>query len=447
MMSAALRVLSLSFLLASLLTGAGASPLAAQGREGRRWDSPEGLQGSRLTLGYAADGFLPVRGGTSGEPCALDNLDLLVHLDLNQLLGLSGTSVRVHVQSSRRSSRSPVVEALQGLSNLEADPEWRLYEAWIEHQAWSRRLSILAGIRDLNGDFDVIPSTGDFLNGAFGLGPEYGLRGSAGPSTFSTTGLAARIRIEPRPSLYGLFGVSEGIPPAPGESRFSPDPREGGLLSVEIGYSRTPSGIPSDPAPALERQVSGRGRGQPLQARRRGRIGRGSSIQATDTKVALGGWGHTRRLESWSPGEPSARSWGLYFLGERLLRRDQDGTGGISAFARVGTAADAVNRLDLTLRAGVAYLGALPGRPEDVLGLGFAYARNGGPFLRARREAALLAERSEIVLELTYRFEALRFLTVQPDLQWIMSPGMDPALADALAFGLRANVLVDFPAR
>lgn len=433
-----------SLLLATALVGLAAGTLPAQQRGGLRWGVSGQPSGSHVGLGYAADAFLPARGGLSEDPVALDNLDLLLHLNLDALLGVQRTSLQVHVQSNRGGSVSSRIGDLQGISSIEAPTEWRLYEAWIEHGIVSPRLSILAGVYDINAEFDVIPAAGDFLNGSFGFGPEYSLSGDAGPSTFPTTHLAARIKAQPTPSLYGLIAVSDGGPSSQGRPRFSLDHRDGALLSFEAGYTR----FLSDVAPALDRALQperrgrgpGRGIDRPLQRRQRGRIGRGRLIEEMSTKVAMGAWAYTRRFQAWAPGESPGRSWGLYVLGEQLLHRSSDGTGGLSGFARVGTAADAVNQLGLFLGGGLAYRGALYGRPDDVAGLGIAHARNGSPFLRGQREGGMSTEPSETVLELTYRAQLGRFFVVQPDLQWVMNPGMDPGVPNALVFGLRGHV-------
>ncbi len=438
-----LHPFSLLLILACLATGAHTGPLAAQGRVGRwREMSGQPLE-SRLSVGYAADGFVPVRGGRSGDPTALDNLDLLLHVNLERLLGLSATSVRVHVQSNRGRSVSSEVEDLQGISNLEADPEWRLYEAWVEHQVQIPRISFLAGVRDLNAEFDVTPSAGDFLNGAFSFGPEYSLGGPAGPSTFPVTGLAARLKFEPSPSVYGLLGISDGLPGGGDAPRYRLDPDEGALLSLELGYVRSPSDVTLGSMVERQLEEGRRGRGRALQARRRQRIGRGAPIVSVGTKIALGGWTYSRRFEGWDPDASPSRGWGLYLLGERSLWQDRDGIPELSGFARVGVAGDAADRVDLSVRGGIASLGAFPGRPMDVLGLGVAYARNGTPFLRAQRMAGFPMERSETVLELTYRAEVGSSFVVQPDLQWIRNPGMDPSLGNALVLGLRAHILLD----
>ncbi len=427
--------------LVTVVVGPAVGTLTAQQPGGGRWQVSSHPPDISLALGYTADGFLPARGGRSQETVALDNLDLLLHLNLKALPGLRGTSIQVHVQSNRGRSVSTEVGALQGISNLEAVTEWRLYEAWIEHQVGSPRISILAGVYDINSEFDVIPSSGDFLNSAFGFGPEYGLSGVTGPSTYPATGLATRVMLKPLPSLYGLLGLSDAVPGDSGGSRFSLDAEEGALLSVEVGYARLLSNI----TPVLGRGRRPVGRGRGISGPQRRRIGRGRPIEEVSTKVAIGGWAYSRQAQSWAPEEPPSRSWGVYLLGEQLLYQDEDGAGGLSGFARVGTAADGMNRLDLSLKGGLACHGAIPGRPDDVAGLGVAYARNGSPFLREQRRAGVPAERGETVFELTYRAAVCPFFFVQPDLQWVMNPGMDLNVANALVFGLRGHFLLEFP--
>jgi porin len=332
---------------------------------------------------------------------------------------------------------------LQGISNLEAPSEWRLYEAWIEQQIGSPQLTLLAGVYDLNSDFDVIPAAADLLNGSFGLGPEYGFSGDAGPSTYPNTGFAARIKVQPLPSLYGLFGVSDAVPG--GTLRTSYD--DGVLISFEAGYARVLNrgSASSRSAPRPDRRTRGQGIDRPPHLRRRRRIGRGRLIEEVSMKVALGGWAYTRQLQAWAPSGSRGRSWGLYILGEKLLHQSREGEGRLSGFARLGTAADGFNRLDGFLGGGVAYRGALPGRPDDVAALGIAHGRNGSPFLRAQRETGTPMERAETVMELTFRIQVGRFFVIQPDLQWVMNPGMNPDLADALVFGLRSHLLLEFP--
>ncbi len=435
------------FLLIALLLGMTVQGLPAQQRRGQgRLMANPNLQ-SLMALGYASDGFTVAGGGLSGDPAALGNLDLLLHLSLDALPGLRRTQMRVHAQHSHGRSVSSRVGDLQGVSNLEAESGWRLYEAWLQRQIIRPGLSVLVGIYDVNSEFDVMPAAGEFLNSSFGFGTDYSLGGGGVVSTFPSTGLAARIRAQLTPSLYALLAASDGASGGSLEEQLSLRSDNGALLSFEAGYVR---GIP-DPTPdpvevaRLQRRGWGRGTGPPGFGLQRRRPGRGRFVEEVSTKVAVGGWTFTRPLEPLTPGEGRGRSWGVYALGEHALARTPDGARSLSAFARVGTAAEKVNRVDFFLGGGLRLKGPLASRPEDGLAVGMTHASNGSPFLRVRESAGEPMEEGETVLELTYRAHLGERVTLQPDLQWIMNPGTDPDIADALVLGIRAHVLLEHP--
>ena len=64
-----------------------------------------------------------------------------------------------------------------------------------------------------------------------------------------------------------------------------------------------------------------------------------------------------------------------------------------------------------------------------------AIAWCGGDF-----RAATGAEGHETAIELTYRARITDGLEVQPDIQYIVNPGTDPALDNALVFGIRIEL-------
>jgi carbohydrate-selective porin OprB len=51
--------------------------------------------------------------------------------------------------------------------------------------------------------------------------------------------------------------------------------------------------------------------------------------------------------------------------------------------------------------------------------------------------APAVAQTAEITLETTYSFNVNSHLTLQPDVQYVMSPAGDPAIDDALIVGTR----------
>ena len=155
------------------------------------------------------------------------------------------------------------------------------------------------------------------------------------------------------------------------------------------------------------------------------------------SKLAVGHWRYSRRSEALLPGGRPKPNQGVYVLGETLLYAEGVDAQGLRGFLRYGIAEDAVNVFDGYLGAGLVYRGLLPGRPRDRAGLAVAHAMAGGPYRRSAALSDPVPERAETVIELTYRFRVAPWLTLQPDIQYTLGPGLDPALDNALSVGLR----------
>lgn len=412
-----------------LLAGSGAVPAALSAqtpaspleRPADSLAAPSRSGALSLEIGFVADVLGATAGGRSREARYLDNLGLLLRLDAETALGLRNTALVAHVQSNRGGSLSAAVGDFQGASNIEAPESWRLYELWIEHTPVPERLSLLAGVYDLNAELDVIPVAADFLNSSFGFGPEYATAGVAGPSTFPLTTLGLRISLRPVPFGYVTLSVSDGAPGTPTDpdrSRFALRADEGVLLSWEAGYGRAPG-------------TGGHGV-----------ISRARMSADVATKLAVGGWRFTRRFDRFD-GTGTGSSWGLYSLGQRRIFGS--GSRRATVFGRLGLASAAVNRVEFYVGGGVAIGGPFPGRADDVLGAGIAVAGNGTHFLEWRDRTNVPTDRTETVFEAFYAFRVSERLRIQPDIQWIVNPGMDPSLDDALVIGGRGVLTFSFP--
>ncbi len=104
-----------------------------------------------------------------------------------------------------------------------------------------------------------------------------------------------------------------------------------------------------------------------------------------------------------------------------------------------------MSRVGAYLGAGLVYTGLLPGRVDDVIGFAVAHARNGSPFLRALEAGGESFERAETALEAIYLLQLGEFVQLEPNVQWIVNPGMDPAVENALVLGLRLRASLSVP--
>jgi porin len=98
------------------------------------------------------------------------------------------------------------------------------------------------------------------------------------------------------------------------------------------------------------------------------------------------------------------------------------------------------NAIEQYLGGGLVYTGLIATRPEDQLGIAIARARLGTPYRRRLALAGEASDRAETNIELTYRAALTPWLTLQPDVQYVINPSGNPVLRNALLVGLRVEV-------
>jgi porin len=86
----------------------------------------------------------------------------------------------------------------------------------------------------------------------------------------------------------------------------------------------------------------------------------------------------------------------------------------------------------------VTYTGLFPGRDSDVLGAGFIYTRVSDD---ARTDiGAPLSSHHEAVIEVSYQAALTKVLTIQPDFQYIVNPGVVHPAPNAVVLGMRFSL-------
>lgn len=344
---------------------------------------------------YTSEIWRNVSGGREQGSVYLDNLDATLEIDAERLFGWRGTRVLLYgLYNNGRSLSGEKVGDLQVVSNIETGVEAaRLYEAWIETPVTDRG-SLLVGLYDLNREFDVLESAVRFINSAHGIGTDFGQSGRNGPSIFPVTSLALRFAWQWNDRIRWRAAVLDGVPG---------DPDDPGATTIDLG-----GGDGALLVGEIEWAQQGR-------------------------RLLAGAWGYTADFPRWpdpaAPG-PTRRgdgNGGLYLRGETPL-----GAGGATLFARVGVADGDYNPFSGFLGAGVEWAGSIAARPQDSFGIAIALAETSNAYRRA-----FDAEPREFKLEMTYRMPIGERITLQPDLQYIRNPGLDPTLDDAWAIGLR----------
>lgn len=373
----------------------------------------------QLEVVYTSDVMSNWYGGQETGIRYMDNLDVTLNLDLDRLAGLSNSNIYIYGLANQGKSISELSGDIQGVSNIDTRNAWRLYEAWWQKQFTSLQTSVLLGLFDTNAEFDFIHTGQLFINSSHGIGPDFGLSGRLGPSTFPYTSAGIRLKHSNYEGLVIKGALLDGVPSDPGDTRGTKvkfGENDGLLVLGELNYS------PFDPEGEVDLPVQHLGH---------------RAIQMNNYRIALGGWLYTANRAHWVGGD-SGNSWGLYLIGEnRLTREALDPSQGFSAYLRLGVTNGDINRFGGYFGTGIVYTGLFAGRNKDQWGLAFAHAPNSPAYLEAQRLAGTPRERAESVLEMTYQWFVSKHLQVQGDMQYIINPNTVPTLNNALVTGLR----------
>lgn len=390
-MSSAGRAATLVAAMAALST----APAIAQDRSVPRLPPVYHMWSSRgvdLDFSFTNEWYSLVKGGLEEGSDTLTNLDLVLTVDTAESLLWENGHFLFYVLANNGGNPTTRTGDLQAASNIETNDTVKLYEAWYEHALPDWQSSVLFGMHDLNRDFYVLEYAGLFFNSSFGIGPD---TSQVSPSIFSTTSLGVRYSFTPEGGQYLHVAVYDGIPG-------DPDDPEGTHVQFNDG----------DGAFAI---VEG-------------------GLIASDSryaKLGFGAWHHSAEFADFSE-TTRDDNIGAYLIAESQLWESR-GALSVGGFAQMGFAKEDRNQVARYAGLGLNLTGLVPGRPDDVAGIAVAHARNGDHIMAF--DTTLV--RAETAIEVSYLFSPLSWLTLQPDLQYIVDTGSSATTKDAIVASMR----------
>ena len=349
---------------------------------------------------YTFDLWRAARGGNARGNRYIDNLDVVAEADLDRLIGWNGAKVHVYGLYNNGRSLGELLGDAQATSNIETGTKAvRLYEAWID-QKIGGLASVKVGLYDLNSEFDNLDSAGLFMGSAHGVGTDISQSGLNGPSIFPNTSLGVRIALQPAKNWVVRAAVLDGVPGDPARPERTAIKLGNGDGALMIGELEASFG---------------------------------------DGKLLFGHWRYTGTFDNFS-GSRGRGNHGSYVRGEAYLTHESDDPQqGLAAFFRLGIADGRYNMFGSFIGGGLNYTGLIKGRDKDQFGLGIAAA-----LTSSRYRLANMSTKGEVALELTYRAQLTHWLTVQPNIQYVISPSASPILRNPLAYGLRTEFTYRF---
>jgi porin len=331
-------------------------------------------------------------GGVRTGGVILNKAQIEATLD-GDAIGLPGVIFQAQVFRTDGASLSARVGDIQTVSNIEAGPMTRLFEAWVEKTFGgdNHSLSLRAGLMDLNADFDSIDVASAFINSSHGIGPDLSRSGVNGPSIFPVSSLGLRAVWSPSKAWALKAAVFDGV-----------------------------SGDPADPAAFV--RVRLRGDDGVLA------IAEADYHLSGDTTLQVGAWGYSQPLPAIGNPGGQGRDRGAY----ASLAGPIPNADGWSGWLRAGLADDTSQIVDGYMGAGLVRKSPLSSRPDDQLGIAVAHAVTGAP-----AQAALHLNPAETTIEAFYQLQVRKTVSIQPDIQYVVEPTGHSGAHNALAVGLR----------
>jgi carbohydrate-selective porin OprB len=331
--------------------------------------SPFETRGITFNFSHVTD--LSALQGGSRRALARMLLDMGADLDLERAFGWRGATARVQFFSKVGANGTAFLQDLQGFSNIDARDTTRTGELWIQ-QAVGSRLRVKVGQVDANSDFARSDVNGDFINASMGFSPTIFVLPTYPDPVMSGS---AFVTIAP------WFQVSSGVFHGPQGDAVPETLRTEGLFVISEGVARWKAQRHTLPGHAV-----------------------------------VGAWFHSGRFASVvTDREMSAN--GFYAVLDQTVwlanPHDPENHRALALFVQVGSADAIIAPFDRHVAGGFTWTEPFIGRRDDVFGLGSTWVR-----LRERTRGRLDQEMS---FGPFYKWQAVEWLSLQPDLQIITS--------------------------
>ena len=358
-----------------------------------RWDRATGdwagtrslLEGHGITVegSWIYDVSSNVRGGVARGTRGRGLFTAAATVDLGTVAGLAGGTFAISYMTMSGPAGGELTGDAQTFSNIDIEPTSRRYDLWYEQRLLGDRVRAKVGYVDANSEFAVVTAAGEFLNSSAGFSPTlYGL------PTYPDPALSATLFVSPAGWLTLGGAVYRGTLPA---SRAADAAADAPFGIVELVASPAALG-----------------------------------------RAGVGVWHHAGYAPRLDGGLQQGPTGWYAFLERRLSGTEGDDSTaarGLSGFVRYGWADARVNDFARHYMAGVV-LDAPLGWAGNALGAGVSHVD-----LSDRAGYA----HDETAIEGFLRVQVLGFLTLRPDLQYIVHPGGAAGVDAALVSTLRVE--------
>lgn len=344
----------------------------------------------------------PVGGESKGVQYA-GLLNAYLIFDLQKLVNLKRT--RLIVSGSWASGRSLSRENIGNFftaSEVFSGRNVRLYQLFLETEVVERFLRVAVGRMAVGDEFATSPIFYNYVNTSIDGNPISIPINDEGFFIIPGAGWGARVHATPVENFYIKAGVYNSNPSVLDDDNngFDFSFRKGVILISEIGY--------------LHNQNKG--------------------SDGLPGRYTFGAFYDTRDFNELADESRSEKgNYSLYWIVEQMVYREiaQDDQGLIPWFSVAISPDESINTFPFFISGGLVYKGLFPTRDFDKTAFGFAYGT---------LSEDIEDKDYELMLELTYIIQAVRWLKIQPDVQWIVNPGGSSDIPNAIVMGVQLAI-------
>ncbi len=336
---------------------------------------------------YTADFARNIKGGLEQNNAYLGNLDLTVSFDTENANWWKGGQFFAYILNNHGCSLSQYIGDIQGVDNIEAEANTRLYQLW--YQQNFRSFSFLIGQHDFNSEFSSTEFGSTLINSSFGIQPD--ISANVPVSIFPVATLGVILNLKLSDQLVVATGLYDGDP---GTQEFNPnsldprlDPSEGLMSVVEFRFLNE-----------IETNLN--------------------------TSLKIGAWFHTNDSD-----------YGFYgILDQRIFNETEDKSQGLGIFTQIGIAPSKNSVVDYYYSFGIHYKGIFKERNDDNLVLAFGSVNILNDSWKNQNRFNI---KNETVIEFSYQAKINKYFSIHPDLQYVINPGTEGKINNAFVGILR----------
>ena len=344
----------------------------------------------------------PLQGGLDTHDDATRNLlDLRINVDTKALAHLDGGQFSIDFQNEAGRNGTALVGDLQGFDNIDADGRSQISELWYQQKLFDDRLRIKVGKVDANTEFAFPDFGGGFINSSIGHSPTI-----TGLPTYPDGASSVNVFVYPKRWAYVGVGAYDGS----------------GIDGVHTGQYGPSRLWHSNESYFFIGEIGARWL---------------LKDQTLPGHFGVGAHYHTGEFATFEGGQQTGAA-GVYMTLEQKLWHqnyyNKTDANGLYALFQYAHANGHVSQVQDYFGAGLTFTGPYLKIVPDSLGVAVEAAH------LSDAEGAGFSANFETDVEAYYNFQVKPYLALKPDIQYILSPGGDKNVNDAIVATLRVTL-------